>query len=117
MNRGKRHCKLLVIGHNLPMRRPGRPVRPFKANPPLIIGPYAVLPFSVALKGFKAIAWQVDEIGKLGGCFQPIQLQARWAVDPGERFDAFSRCEIPGTLVAIADNHADDSSDYALRQA
>jgi hypothetical protein len=36
--------------------------------------------------------------------FQPVELQARQASDPGVRFHPSSGGEVPGTLIPIADD-------------
>jgi hypothetical protein len=96
---------LLVIVNNLHIHRPGRSRRTLEANPPLVINADAVLSPAVSGQGFKSVAGQSDKISERRGGLKTIKLQASRAFDPGEGLDPISGGEVPGSLVAIADNH------------
>jgi len=53
---------LLVIIDNLYIGWPAGPVRPFKANPPLVVDTDAELSFAIARKSLKTIAGQSSEV-------------------------------------------------------
>jgi hypothetical protein len=40
---------------------------PEEANPPLIVNPYAVLPFSVAVQRFQSVSWWGRQISQFSG--------------------------------------------------
>jgi hypothetical protein len=63
-----------MIIRYLHVRRALRAVRPFKANPPLIIDSDAVLTLPIPFYLFKAVARQRREIFNRGCSLQPIQL-------------------------------------------
>jgi hypothetical protein len=45
-----------MIVHNFHLKRPWGVLRPFKANPPLVIDADAVLALAITLKGFKPVS-------------------------------------------------------------
>jgi hypothetical protein len=47
-----------MIINDFNITRAKRLRRPSEADTPAVINPYAVLPFAVAVQGFKPVAWQ-----------------------------------------------------------
>jgi hypothetical protein len=94
-----------MVIDNLDIRRAGGALRPFKANPPLIVDADAVLALSISSQHFKTVARQHGKISERNGGFQTIQLHARSPFDTGERLDTFPGRKILRPLVPIADDH------------
>ena len=79
-----------MIVNNLYVSRPRGFFGPLKAHPPLVIDPYAVLPFALSFQSFKAIAGQSYQIPH-GGCgFKTVELQPRSPFNTEERFNSLS---------------------------
>ena len=94
----------MVINDLHPGRTRGA-LRPFEANPPLIVHADAVLPLSISFQSFETVAGQRSEIFEGDGRFQTVQLQPCGAFDTRERLDTFAGREIRRPLVPITDNH------------
>ncbi len=68
-------CKnWLVIVHNLDAVR--IPVFPNKAEAPLVIDSYTMLPLSVAMQCFQTISWRGCQVAQLCGAVQLSKLSA-----------------------------------------
>jgi hypothetical protein len=77
----------------------------FKPSPPLIIDANAVLALPVSSQRFKTIAGQYGKVSKHDGRLQSVQLQTGGTVDSKKRLYPFTGCEVPGSLVPVADDH------------
>lgn len=107
-----------MIVNNLYLSRPWGFVRPFEAHAPLVVDPYAVLPFAIPFQNLKAIARQRSQIPHGSRGFETIELQAGSPFNTEERLDSLSPREVPRPLVPVAEDHDSTiSHPYALRQA
>jgi hypothetical protein len=61
-----------MVIDDLHISRSRRPLRPFKANPPLIVDADAVLALAVTGQRLKAVAWQRGKVPQACGRFKPI---------------------------------------------
>src|ERR1700694_2771960 len=107
----------LVIVNDLYVSRPRGFLGPFEAHPPLVIDPYAVLPFAFSFQGFKAIAGQTRHTQHRGCGFNTIEFQPGRPFNTEERLDSLSPREVSRALVPVAEDHNSTISHcYALRQ-
>src|SRR6185503_1218987 len=90
---------LLVIVDDFHIDRSRTFVRPFEANPPLVVDADAVLAFAVSHQCFKPVAGQSGEILQRNGRFEPVKFQARGTLDPGESLDPFTAGKLLSPLV------------------
>ncbi len=93
-----------MIVCNFHIDRSRRAVRPFKANPPLVINANAVLAFSVALKRFKTVTRYI-RITERCYCLKPVELYLRLVLKALEGFNPFSFGKILGSFVPEAHDH------------
>src|SRR5258706_14592093 len=107
-----------MIINNLYVSRSGRFLRPLEAHPPLIVDPYAVLPFALSFQSFKAITGQSSQI-QHGGCgLKTVKLQPRSPFNTEERLDSLPPREVSRALIPVAEDHNSTiSHSSALRQA
>ena|ERR1035441_5784213 len=99
------HCISPNGNQQSPRWRDRGTLRPFEANPPLIVDADAVLALSISPQHLKAVARQHGKISKRDGGFQTIQLHPCSSLDARERFDTFAGREVRRPLVPIADDH------------
>lgn len=78
---------------------------PLEANPPLVINADAVLAGAVSSQRLKSVPGQRSQISKGCSRLQTVKLQTSGPCESGKRLDRLSSGEVPGSLVAIADNH------------
>src|SRR5208283_1041455 len=98
-------CSLVIVD-NFYVRRANSPVRPCKADSPLIVNTNAVLALAIPRQGFEAVAGEHRKIPNRGSSLQTVELQARRSFEPRESLDPFPGGEVPGPLVPIVENHS-----------
>jgi hypothetical protein len=69
---------------------------PYKADPPLIVDSYAVLPGSISLEGFQLVPRWRSKVGQHNGGVQVIQLAQRDACDVTEPLGCPGLVQLPG---------------------
>ena len=77
-----------MVIHDFHVRRSWRFLRPFQADPPLIVDANAVLPLAIALQRLEAIARQCRQILQRVGGFDPVQLETAMPDSPLTRVPA-----------------------------
>lgn len=80
-------------------------VSPLKANSPLIVDAYAVLPVAVALQAFQPVSRQVRERLQVGRRIQDIQFSQGGSLDGLEPADRFTTEEALGVRAAERPDH------------
>src|SRR5437899_5701985 len=98
------HLVLLVVVNNFDVRWPGRLVRPFKTDSPLIVDPDTVLSLSITNQRLKTIAGQRGKILHSSSRLQSIQLQPRRSLDSGKCLHSLAGGEVSRALVSMADD-------------
>src|SRR5690606_20515362 len=108
---------LLVIVHHFDIHRAVRAIRPFEANPPLIVQSNTALALPIALPRFKPIARQIKILEGCSGV-QLVQLHAPLVGYSIKGLDPLSFCEAARSLIAVAADHCRKRDfRYPLRQA
>jgi len=62
----------------------GGAIAPFKANPPLVVDPNAVLPLAVSAQAFQTVAGQRRQNSQIVGCIEHVELPKRRTFDGAE---------------------------------
>jgi hypothetical protein len=80
-------------------------MRPFEAEPPLLIDPNAVGIASRALQFLKVMAWKPGEVAQNRRSFQSIKCLLRLPSEAREWTDVLAKSEAPGPAIAVAHDH------------
>jgi hypothetical protein len=95
----------LMVIDDLDVQRTSRVLQPLKANPPLHVYPDAILPISIALARFEAVARECSEIGEGRSSVEYLQPFVSLSSESLEfPYELTSRKRL-GSLVAIAQDH------------
>src|SRR5215204_7322261 len=106
-----------MIIYDLDVRRTGRPIGPFEADPPLIVDADAMLPLPIALQRLHAIPGKCSEVAQRCRCIEPIEANFSLSRKPGEFLHRVTAGEPLRPSIAIADDHREYRARYAVRKA
>lgn len=101
--RGIAELTSLMIVNNLYVFRCAFP--PPKTDPPLIVDPDAVLPFSVTGQRLESISWNCRDVFQLFSVIEHLEFPARHFLDEGKLAAAVATEKLLGFLAAEGPNH------------